>query len=188
MSEYEEAFKAQDEYAEVQSLSSDPYPYYFAYLYFEQGALKAAVSRDDFTAWLDYANEEWACSLADTLETPFKEFKLIEYLDGVDWVMPDTIYDGSPHPHAGEVQVDNGMYDWFKTIVTNDVQACKDWLADKKTKHEWEVVFYEGPEVSYEKIQQDIITMLESYADDSDGYGFEEAAVILKRYKEKLNG
>ncbi|UVK60403.1 hypothetical protein SEA_CORN21_12 [Microbacterium phage Corn21] len=184
--EYKEKFKAQDEYREVQSLTENDY--YFAYFRFNEGKLQAAVSRDDFIGWMDYVHDEWACSLADTLETPLKEFKLLEFLDGVDWVMPDTIHDGSPHPHAGEVQIDNGMYEWYHTIVTNDVDACKAWLAEQGTKHEWEVVYYDGPEVSYEKIQQDIITMLEGYADDSEGYGFEEATVILKRYKEKLNG
>ena len=186
--EYKKRFIEQDEYRDIQALVQDGYPYYFTYLRFEDGELVAAITRDDFIAWYDYRHCEWVSNLADTVEMRFEEILPMEkYLNGYSEPLPDLLWDGSPNPMAGKIYTDEGMAYFYKTIVTNDVEAARRW-ADSRGLDEWKIEEYDAPEVSHEAIQEQMIRELKDYAFDSSGnaeYEYQEAKDTLQRLKDK---
>jgi len=152
------------EYDELQKITDS---WYYTYLLFDdEGKLKAHITNDDYCAWTDVPNNVIASGLWDVFEfaNDAEKFDLKKYLEGEDVVYPATIYDGSPHPKAGQVQHWDGMDGWFTTLITNNVLAAEHWAKEfGLDMNKWKFVEYKDDETTYEAIQKEIIERLEEY-------------------------
>lgn len=146
-----------DQKPEYDALQSITDSFYYTYLYFEGTELVAHITNDDYCAWTDVKTNVIASTLWDVDEfaSNAAEFDLITYLTGYDYTMPDTIFDGSPHPHAGEVRHDEGMSYYYKKLIVNNLLAGQKFIRDNNMD-DWEVVEYNDEDTTLEAIRREI--------------------------------